>query len=171
MSAFPGRNDAVKEVGPQLNPAGVKRQLIGITVPQLAPKLGEALLRLGSERVLIVYSSDGLDEISPAAPSTVSEFKRGEKMKEFVINPTAKFSLNNICGGEPAENKRRSLAILSGQGSAAENEFVALNAGLALYLSDVVSTPAAGREKALEILKSGAATSKLEELIKITNSL
>lgn len=158
-------------LGPLLNPANVKRQIIGVAVPEMAQKLGEALMQLGSERILIVHSNDSLDEVSIAAPTQVFEFNKNQKMKKYYIEPAVKFSLSDVQGGEPAYNKERSLAILAGQGSAAENEFVALNSGLALYLADIVPTSLDGRKKALEILQSGKAAIKLAELIKFTNNI
>ena len=158
-------------LGPLLNPAGVKKQVIGVSSGDLAKKLGEALLALGSEHILIVSSQDGLDEVSVAAPTTVYEFIAGKEIKKFDIEPSQKFSLAEIKGGQPAENFTRSCAILEGRGNSAEREFIALNAGLSLYLGGVADSINIGIERAREILLTDAPLKKVLQIAKITNSL
>lgn len=90
-----GRRTIFNLLGPLCNPAGAQYQLLGVSDPALAPVLGEALMRLGSKHVVVVHSSDGLDEASIAAPSQVYDFRPG-KMTESTIAPETVYALSDI---------------------------------------------------------------------------
>ena len=156
-------------IGPLLNPVGATHQLIGVYSEDIAKKLGEILMRLGSKKVLLVHSSDGLDEISMAAPTRVYEFVQGRKMKSYMVEPDGKYKLADVRGSGPDENARIMERILRGQGSDAQNEFVALNTAGAMLAVGSVESFSAGKAEAYKLLNSGAGLKKLEELIVCSN--
>lgn len=151
-------------IGPLLNPAGVARQLLGVCSANKAEILGNILIRLGAERIVAVHSEDGLDEVSISAPTQIIEFQRGVVPRHYIIKPEKFYSLEDVRGGGPRENAVIAKIILSGRGTVAQNEFVALNAGAALLATGAVNNISEGRKKALAILSSGAAMNKLNEL-------
>ena len=158
-------------VGPLLNPANASHQLIGVSSKEMAEKLGNILMRLGSKKVLLVHGDDGLDEISVAGPTQVFEFVQGSPMKTYKIEPEIIYSLADVQGGEAEENAKIMKDILAGNGTDAHNEFIALNAGAALLTAGVVENFEQGKSRALELIKSGAGMEKLEELIKFSNNI
>lgn len=151
-------------IGPLLNPAGATHQLFGVCSANKAEMLGNILIRLGAERVVTVYSEDGLDEVSISAPTQIIEFQRGAVPRRYIIKPERFYSLEDVRGGVPLENADIIKNILCGRGTSAQNEFTALNAGAALLAAGVVSNIDEGRKKALAILNSGAAMDKLNEI-------
>ena len=153
-------------LGPLLNPAHATHQLIGVASRDMAQKLGEILMRLGSKKVILVHSQDGLDEISIASPTYVYEYRQGAEPKSYTITPDKLFSLKEIKGGDIKENAQIVKNILASQGTEAQNEMIIMNAGMALFAADAVDSFEAGKEKADEILKNGGGFKKLEELIK-----
>jgi anthranilate phosphoribosyltransferase len=156
-------------VGPLLNPAQVKKQVIGVSDARMAPILGKALMQFGSERVVVVHGLDGLDEASISGPSEIYIFEKGKEAEKIQLNPPKVFDVATVRGGEPAENAKRTLKILQGRGTEAENLFVALNSALALYVAGRTKTIDEGIALAEEILKSGAGYQKLHDVIAITN--
>src|SRR5204863_802052 len=74
-------------LGPLSNPARAQHQLLGVAVPELAPKMAEVLRRLGSIHALVVYGSDGLDEITLTGPSSVHEVRDGQ-IRQWAIDPS-----------------------------------------------------------------------------------
>ncbi len=158
-------------LGPLLNPAGVEYQMIGVSSPVLAQKLGPILIKLGSKKVVFVHSADGLDEVSPAAPTQVFEYIENRDMKRYEIRPTEFYPLELVRGGGVEENTARTLTILSGQGTPAETAFLSLNAGLALYTAGEVSSFFEGKILAEKVIHSGFAKKKLDEVVTVTQSL
>jgi anthranilate phosphoribosyltransferase len=154
-------------LGPMTNPAGVKRQLIGVFSADFAPQMAEVLQRLGSEHVLLVHSEDGLDEISIAAPTQVVELKNGE-ITHYTINPedfgVATQSLDGLIVDGPAQSADLIRQAFSGKAPKAA-EVLALNAGAAIYVSGVASSIKEGVAIAEDVLASGAAMEKLKELM------
>ncbi len=153
-------------LGPLLNPAHATHQLIGVSSHTIAQKLGQILMRLGSKKIILVHSEDGLDEISVSSPTHIDEFTQGKKSKTYTIKPDKLFSLDKIKGGDAKENAQIMKDILAGNGSEAQNEMIKINAGMALFAADAVDSFEAGQEKAYKIIKSGDGLKKLEELIK-----
>ena len=152
-------------VGPLLNPGNVSYQVIGVSSPVVAEKIGETLMNLGRKRALVIHSRDGLDEVSVSAPTDIYDYAPGRPMKHFIIKPKTYFPIRAIRGGLPEENAKRFKAILSGKGTDAENEFVAINSALGLYAAGKVPDIETGRRKALEALKSGEVINILEKII------
>jgi len=158
-------------LGPITNPAGVKRQLIGVYADDIASIIAETLKKLGSEHVMIVHSRDGLDEISVSSPTNVVELKRGDIMKreiypsDFGLAPA---SLNKLKGKGPRENADIALSILNGE-KGARRDFVLINAGAVIYVSGYAESIRDGIIMAEESIDSGRAMEVLNNLVEITN--
>lgn len=152
-------------VGPLLNPGNTRYQVIGVSSKNMADKVGETLMHLGRERVLVIHSQDGLDEASVSTKTDVYDYAPGREMVHFVVEPENYYPIESISGGSPEENTHRFLEIISGRGTQAENEFVALNAALGLYAVGAAYDIKTGREKALKELLSGRVLKVLEKVI------
>ena len=153
-------------VGPILNPGDVAYQVIGVSKSDIAEKVGAIALSLGRKRVLVMHGRDGLDEASVGALTDVYDFAPDRKMDHFVIEPDKRYAISEIQGGTPAENAIRFKNIVLGQGTQAENEFVAINAGLGLYAVGRAQSPKDGRDMALDMLKSGEVEKILKKITK-----
>ena len=164
-------------LGPMTNPAGVKRLLIGVYDTALCRPVAEVLMRLGAERVLVVHSADGLDEISPAAPTHVVE-GGPDGITEYDISP-ADFGLPTTAldglevGGalESLELIRAALSGAPGDRAERARRFVALNAGAALYAAGLEASMADGVAAAGRLLQSGKPWLRLEALADFTAAL
>ena len=160
-------------LGPLTNPAGAKRQVMGVFHRDLVPLLAYALQRLGSEHVMIVHSADEMDEISFSGDTYVAELKNGE-VREYTINPM-QFGLplhaHDVIHVENAnESKDMVLDVLNGKSGAAR-DIVLLNAGAAIYVAGIADSHAEGIAMAAQAIDSGAALTKLEQLKALSNSL
>ena len=160
-------------LGPLTNPAFAKRQVLGVYSDHLVETVARVLLALGAEHALVVHSRDGLDEISVSAATHVCEVRDGD-IRTYDIMPldlgVAVHSLDELAGGDAAENARIAQAILGGE-NGARHDVVAANAGAALYVSGAAGTLRDGVRMAREALASGAAKQKLDELIAATQEL
>jgi anthranilate phosphoribosyltransferase len=149
-------------IGPLANPAGATHQLVGAPDDALRPMLARALAALGSKRAWVVRSSDGLDEVSPYAPTRVTELEGGE-LREFSISPEdfgiSPSPAGAIDGADPASNARVLERVLSGEPHPSTDAFV-LNAAAALIVAERL-TPKAAADKAREALRSGRARETL----------
>lgn len=155
-------------LGPMTNPAKAPHQVIGVYDKTLVETIANVLKSLGSKHVMVVHSQDGLDEISIADDTYVAELKNN-KITTYTINPT-KFGLplGNL-DDIKVEDVDSSLALiqkaLDGKDGTAKN-IVALNAGAAIYVSDMADSLQAGIDKAIKILNDGTAHQKLDDFIK-----
>ncbi len=151
-------------VGPLTNPAGARRQLMGVFRGDLTEDLAQVLRRLGSERALVVHGEDGLDEISIAAATRVSELRDGA-VRTYTLTPESlglsRATLDDVRGGGPATNARIALEILAGEPGPAR-DLVLLNAGAAIYVGGGAPTIAAGLARAERSIDGGAARAALE---------
>ena len=169
-AAGPRRELGVRTVfnvlGPLSNPAGARRQLLGVYMDALVRPVAEVLRNLGSERAWIVHSRDGLDELSVFAPSHVAELRDGA-IVEFDVDPTewkvGHQDRAGIAGGSAADNATLIRAVLAGEKGAAR-DIVLLNTAAALVVGGVAKDLREGIERATQALDSGAAARKLEEL-------
>jgi anthranilate phosphoribosyltransferase len=153
-------------LGPMTNPAGAKRQVMGVFHKDLTGLLARVLQRLGSEHVMVVHGADGMDEISFTGDTYVAELKDGE-VREYVLNPT-RFGMpvqdvQAIRIKDAAESKAMVLDVLAGKAGPAR-DIVLLNAGAAIYVSGIADSIEAGIAKAEEVIDSGAALKKLDQL-------
>jgi len=125
-------------IGPLANPAAAGRQVIGVADRGRLDLIAGALHELGTERALVVYGEPGMDEISPVGLTHVRELHGGRAIREWTIDPAAygfiALDADELAGGEPADNARIVRAVLGGEGSAAAEAAVALNAAAALYV-------------------------------------
>lgn len=162
-------------LGPLTNPAGAKRQVMGVFDRDLTGKLARVLQRLGSEHVLVVHGADGMDEISFTGDTYVAELKNGQ-VKEYVVNPQ-QFGLplhdvKSIQVQSAEESKTIILDVLAGrkenEKQGAARDIVLLNAGAAIYVAGLVANMQEGIKRASQVIDSGAAKSKLEQLIALS---
>jgi anthranilate phosphoribosyltransferase len=160
-------------LGPLTNPAGAKRQVMGVFHPDLVGIQVRVLQRLGSQHVMTVYGLDGLDEISISAETMIGELVNGQ-INEYNIHPS-QFGLElydrrSIQVHTVEESREMILAVLGNQPGPANN-IVSLNAGAAIYVAGVAPTMKAGIERARQAIESGAARRKLDEFIAFTRKL
>lgn len=161
-------------LGPITNPAGVKRQVIGIFAKELCRPMAEVLSRLGSKHVMVVHSNDGLDEISIAADTHVAELKDGE-ITEYDINPQDLDLKHEDLSGLSVESAAESLDLIKSALGKADDErsrkaraIIAINAGAAIYVSDLADNLQAGIALAEDAIGSGLALAKIDELASFT---
>ena len=158
-------------VGPLANPAGARRQVVGVADPQRVPVLAGALLELGTLHSLVVHGEPGLDEISPLGLTSVVEVRDG-KTTEWLIDPAefgySGLSADELAGGDSSDNARIITDILGGkiEGRATRGAraAVVMNAAAAIYVSGNVATYGEGIATAQRALESGAALGTLERL-------
>lgn len=159
-------------LGPMTNPAGVKRQLIGVYDQALCRPIAEVLGRLGAEHVMVVHSADGLDEISIAAETYVAEYKLGV-LSEYSLLPEDFFGRRQTLDGLCVDNAEQSLKLifsaLDGNISKAA-DLISINAGAALYVAGCVQTINEGVSLAQKAISSGDASRKINQLVALTNS-
>ncbi|WP_417520640.1 anthranilate phosphoribosyltransferase [Marinobacter sp.] len=157
-------------LGPMTNPAGVKRQLVGVFSKALCRPMAEVLQKLGSEHIMVVASKDGLDEISLASATHVAELKNGE-ITEYTLTPEDLGIKSQTLVGLSVDTAEESLNLIKaafgrGHDEMAEKarDMIALNAGAAIYVAGLAPTAKMGVEMALDAMGSGLAAGKLAEL-------
>jgi anthranilate phosphoribosyltransferase len=160
-------------LGPLTNPAGAQRQLMGVFHQDLVGIQIRVLQRLGAKRAMTVYGLEGLDEISVSGQTMVGELKDGA-ITEYLVHPE-RFGLpvHDAAALRVAtveESRKVVLAALDNTAGAAR-DVVALNAGAAIYVAGQAPTFEDGVEKALELIKSGAARARLDAFVKFTQQL
>jgi anthranilate phosphoribosyltransferase len=157
-------------LGPLANPAGVRRQFTGVFAARWTRPVAETLARLGTERAWIVHGQ-GLDELTVAGESSVTELFRGE-LRDFDVSPEdaglPRSPLAAIQGGDAAENAAALIALLEGA-AGPYRDTVVLNAAAALMLADRAGSLREGASLAARALDSGAALAALEALRRATN--
>lgn len=159
-------------LGPLTNPAGVKRQLIGVFSQKLCEPMARVLGRLGSEHVLVVHSRDGLDEISLASSTTVAEYQAGE-VTCWQLTPEAVGLKTQTLAGLEVSSAADSLALIkqalqggSLRGVAAKaRDMIALNAGAAIYVANLAPSMVDGVSQAMATLQSGASWQRLQDYV------
>ncbi|MCO4769743.1 MAG: anthranilate phosphoribosyltransferase [Deltaproteobacteria bacterium] len=165
-----GVRTAFNLLGPLTNPAGARRQVLGVFDPSYTETVAWALQGLGAEHVMVVCGEDGqggvLDEISTCGETVVAELRDGE-VHQFVLTPEVLFveaaNVKALRGGDADENAAAILAILGGE-PGPRGDAVAVNAGAALYVGDLAGSLKEGIRKAKELLATGAALHTLEAL-------
>ena len=162
-------------LGPLLNPAGAEYEVLGVYSKDLMPDYARAAKALGAKRVMVIHSRDGFDEISPCEPTDVFQINEDGKEYRYVIEP-AKFGImsadvNELEGGNGADNARLAIDLLNGKGRATIRSAVALNAGSLLYLSGKAKTLKEGYDMAIQALDSGKTLAKLQEIQKVSEEL
>jgi anthranilate phosphoribosyltransferase len=159
-------------LGPLSNPAGVKRQMIGVFSRQWIEPFAQVLKNLGAERVWVVHGSDGLDEITTAGPTSVAALENG-KVRVFEIAPEdvgfKKIKPEALRGGDAAANAATFRSVLSGHDGPLR-EVVVLNAAAALVVAERAKDLKEGVALAEKSLASGEARRRLERLIAASNA-
>ncbi len=164
-------------LGPMTNPAGAKREVIGVFTKKLCRPMAEVMQQLGAEHIMVVHADDGLDEISLATNTHVAELKDGE-IREYKIAPEDLGVDSQSLIGLSVDDSDESLALIKAALGNSDTmparkaaAMVALNAGAAVYLSGQVDSHKAGVQLALEAIQSGAALKKMEQLAALSQQL
>jgi anthranilate phosphoribosyltransferase len=175
-AAGPRRELAVRTIfnllGPLSNPAGARHQVVGVFAAEWTERLAQALGQLGSAHTLVVHGEDGLDELSLAAPTQLSEWKDGT-LRTYRVTPE-EFGLTRCRGAELDGGDRDTAAniiraILAGAGGP-RSDIAVLNAAAAIYVGGRTPSIAAGIRVAQDAVRSGRAREKLTQLIGFTNA-
>jgi anthranilate phosphoribosyltransferase len=162
-------------LGPLTNPAGAGHQLIGVGHPGIAGKLAEVLEKLGSQRVVLVHSDEGLDEIGITGATAVTEWDRTSgRIREYSIRPMD-FGLtageaSELNGGGVAENVAITRSILSGE-KGPRRTVTLMNAGAGIYAAEQADSIAEGISLAAEAIDSGRALERLDALVRTTAAI
>jgi anthranilate phosphoribosyltransferase len=159
-------------LGPLSNPAGVKRQMVGVFSKQWVEPLAHVLKNLGSERAFVVHGSDGLDEITIAGPTAIASLVNGE-VKTFDITPEdvglKRAKADELRGGDAEHNAKALLAVLKGQ-RGAYRDVALLNAAAALVVAGKAADLKGGIAAAEKSIDSGAAEGALDRLIVVSSA-
>ena len=160
-------------LGPLTCPAGARAQVLGVADESLAEKMAQALKAIGSRHVLVVHGEDGLDEITVSGRSIVYELKDGA-IKSYYVTPED-FGLkespaSGMAGGDARTNAEILRNVLRGE-RGTPRDVVLMNASAALVAGDKAKTLKHGVDLAREAIDSGAALTKMEQLVKLTQSM
>lgn len=159
-------------LGPLSNPAGASHLVVGVFRPDLTRTLAEALRHLGAKGATVVYG-DGLDEFTVCGPNTVSGLRDGEVIDRVMHPEECGVDLHSrsaIVGGSPAENAEITRALLTGGGTPAQRDIVALNTGAALRTAGRVQSIREGVEQAREVMKGGQGWEMLQKYAALTQA-
>jgi anthranilate phosphoribosyltransferase len=158
-------------LGPLTNPAGAKRQVIGVFSADLVEKIAHVLAELGTEHALVVHGSDGLDELTVTGETKVAEVREGKVVRVFTLTPEevglARYEMGAIRGGDAQLNASILKQVLKGKKGAAR-DIVVLNAGATLYVAGHAPSIVAGVRLAEESIDSGNAFAVLHKLATVT---
>jgi anthranilate phosphoribosyltransferase len=154
-------------LGPLTNPAGARRQLLGVADPSYLESIAGVLARLGVDRALVVSSEDGLDEISTSAPTRVIEVN-GDRIEAYTVKPED-FGVelangDGLAGGDPASNAAVTRAVLAGE-PGPPRDLALVNAGATIYAAGEAATLAEGVAAARAAIDDGRAAATLEAFI------
>ncbi|HEX9729965.1 MAG TPA: anthranilate phosphoribosyltransferase [Gemmatimonadales bacterium] len=157
-------------IGPLANPAGVRRQVIGVADPDRAPIVATALARLGTEHAMVVHGTAGMDEVSPVGRTDVWEI-RGHEITTWSIDPEefghSIADLRLLAGGEPGANASRLSALLREPDADPDAKaVVVLNAGAAIYVAGLADSYPEGLRQASVALDDGSAARALDALVR-----
>lgn len=159
-------------LGPLTNPAGARRQVMGVPAPRYVEPICQALGALGAVRAWSVHGQ-GMDELTTTGETEVAEWREGVGMRRFTITPEAvglpRASLADLTGGAPDYNAGALRRMLEGQ-TGAYRDIVLLNAAAALLVGEAVETLREGVELAGAVVDDGRALTALDQLIAITNA-
>ena len=158
-------------LGPLSNPAGAKRQIMGVFAKQWVEPLAHVQKQLGAERVWVMHGADGMDELTTTGVTHVAELADGQ-VRTFDVTPEdaglAVASPDDLKGGEPAANAAALRSVLQGQKNAFR-DIVLLNAAAGLIVAEKTDTLREGAVMAAEVLDNGRALARLEQLVAISN--
>jgi anthranilate phosphoribosyltransferase len=159
-------------LGPLTNPAGARAQVVGVYAPELVRTIAEVLAQLGASRAFVVHGAGGIDELSPAGPNFVCEVVGGS-VHARNIDPlelgVARCDPSELRGGLPEENAAAIRAVFAGQ-NGGRRSAILLNAAGAIAAGGHAEDLRDGLELARQAVDSGAAATRLEELIAFTRA-
>ena len=159
-------------LGPLSNPAGVKRQMVGVFSKQWLQPLAEALNNLGSEAAWVVHGSDGLDEITVCGKTSVAALEKG-KVRTFEIAPEdvglQRGKPDDLRGGDAKSNATALLGVLGGA-KGPHRDVAVMNAGAALIVAGMAANLKDGVALAQQSIDSGAAKQRLDKLIAVSSA-
>jgi anthranilate phosphoribosyltransferase len=160
-------------LGPLTNPAGAKRQVLGVFSDALTEPLAYVLGRLGAKHAFVVHGEDGLDELTTTEKSLISELKNGN-VNTYSISPETlgmqRSARDELAGGSADDNVKITLDILSGH-KGPKRDIVLMNSAAALVAGDSADDFKDGVRRAAEAIDSGAARKKLDEVKSVSNKL
>lgn len=160
-------------LGPLTNPAGARRQVIGVSDADYLEVIGGAMARLGCDRALVVAGADGLDEVSISAPTHVVEVN-GDELRRYEITPQdvglPVSELGAIASGDPAQNAATTQAVFGGE-PGPNADLVLINAGAAIYAAGAAGGLREAVEVARESIASGAAARTLDDYVRLSGEL
>jgi anthranilate phosphoribosyltransferase len=160
-------------LGPLTNPAGARRQVIGVSDAAFLDTIAGALARLGAAKALVVSSADGLDEMSTSGTTRVVEVD-GAELHAYEVSPEdvglSRARPGDVGGGTPERNAETTRRILAGE-RGSQRDLAALNAGAAIYVAGRAGTLEEGVREAEAALDDGRAAAALERLVAMTNDL
>lgn len=161
-------------LGPLTNPAYSSKFILGVYDETLLDPIAQVLIKLGAKRGMVVYGMEKLDEISSVGPTKVVEFDEEGNIRRYTVTPEQfglqKSNPGDLTGGTPEENAEITRRILKGEERGPKRDCVLLNAGAGLYIGGAASSMEEGIKLAAELIDSGKAYAKLEEVIKDTNA-
>jgi anthranilate phosphoribosyltransferase len=161
-------------LGPLTNPAGARRQLIGVSDPSMLERMARALARLGVDRALVVSSEDWLDEMSTSGATRVYEVSSPDEVRTYAVTPSEAGLPTSppeaVAGGTPQQNAATTRAILAGE-PGPERDLALLNAGAAIYAAGRADDIAHGVQVAIEAVDTGAAQAALERYVEATRAV
>jgi anthranilate synthase/phosphoribosyltransferase len=159
-------------LGPLVSPASPAWQIVGVYDPALCAPLARTLGLLGCEAGIVVHGA-GLDEVAVHGPTQAALWRAGD-FREIELTPgqagLKEFPLGSLAGGAPDENAAWLRGLLAGEGTEAQNAAVAINVATLLWISGQTRDLADGAEKALAVLRSGAARPRLEQLAELSHA-
>ena len=160
-------------LGPLTNPAGAKRQCIGVYDPKWVLPVAETLKNLGTIKAMVFHSNDGLDEISSVEKTFVAELENN-KIKEYEIDPKDfdihHEDLNDLKIDSPSQSLDLMKTTLQNEGFKSGEDITSLNSAAVIYVSDLVTSFEKGFEMAIDVIKSGSGLDKLKELATFSNN-
>ena len=160
-------------LGPLTNPAGARRQVVGVADPAFVELVVRALAELGHERALVVHGEPGLDELSPCGPTRVAELRGGE-VSTWRVTPAElgveAVAPEALAGGEPEENAELVRAVVAGEERGAARAAVLVNAAAAYYVAGRAESLAEGVAAAGRAIDSGAAAAVLDRLVRASRA-
>jgi anthranilate phosphoribosyltransferase len=160
-------------LGPLTNPAGAKRQCIGVYDPKWVLPVAETLKNLGTIKAMVFHSKDGLDEISSVDKTFVAELENN-KIKEYEIDPKDfdihHDDLNDLQIDSPSQSLELIKTTLQNEGFKSGEDITSLNSAAVIYVSDLVTSFEKAFEIAIDVIKSGSGLDKLKELATFSNN-
>lgn len=161
-------------LGPLTNPVGLSKILLGVFEPDFVPKMAEAAREMGMKSVIAVSSYENMDEISISS-NTYGAFLKNGNIEYFDIIPEdlgiTKVDFNAIKGGDAIENATIMHNVFHGNATKAQRDMVLINSAYALVAEGMARDAKEGMEIAKEVLDSGKAAKKLEQIIEVSEKL